>query len=102
MGSLACDQVREAIERNIGRVCLTDDDKPVEWNDDWVCKVGINYNAITDELNDALDSSVEELRDLVWDMWCEMLRTCPGHQIPLCITENINERMKNLRIGMDR
>ena len=50
-GSLTAEQVREAIERNFGKVAVLDDGKPVEWRDDWVCKVGIDYRAIADELN---------------------------------------------------
>lgn len=55
-GTLTAEQVREAIERNFGKVAVLDDGKPVEWRDDWVCKVGINYKAIADELNAELGS----------------------------------------------
>ncbi|ACV22592.1 Uncharacterised protein [Slackia heliotrinireducens] len=53
-GKLTAEQVQEAIERNFGKVAVLDDGGPVEWRDDWVCKVGINYRAIADELNAAL------------------------------------------------
>lgn len=53
---LTAEQVREAIERNFGKVAVLDDGKPVEWRDDWVCNVGINYKAIADELNATLGS----------------------------------------------
>ena len=51
-GTLTAEQVRESIERNFGKVAVLDDGKPVEWRDDWVCKVGIDYKGIADELNE--------------------------------------------------
>lgn len=51
---LTAEQVREAIERNFNKVAVLDDGKPVEWRNDWVCKIGIDYKAITEELNAAL------------------------------------------------
>ena len=51
-GTLTVEQVRESIERNFGKVAVLDDGKPVEWRDDWVCKVGIDYKGIADELNE--------------------------------------------------
>ena len=49
---LTVEQVREAIERNFGKVAVIDDGgEKVEWREGWVCKVGINYQAIADELN---------------------------------------------------
>ena len=53
---LTAEQVREAIERNFDKVAVLDDGNPVEWRDDWVCNVGINYKAIADELNATLGS----------------------------------------------
>lgn len=53
-GKLTAEQVREAIERHFGKVAVLDDGKPVEWRDDWVCKVAIDYRGIADELNAAL------------------------------------------------
>lgn len=53
-GTLTAEQVCEAIERNFGKVTVLDDGEPVEWRDDWVCTVGINYKAIADELNATL------------------------------------------------
>ena len=53
-GKLTAEQVRETIERHFGKVAVLDDGKPVEWRDDWVCKVPIDYRGITDELNAAL------------------------------------------------
>lgn len=53
-GALTAEQVRESIERHFGKVAVLDDGKPVEWRDDWVCKVGIDYKGIADELNAAL------------------------------------------------
>lgn len=50
-GKLTAEQVRESIERNFSKVAVLDDGKPVEWRDDWVCKVGIDYKSIADELN---------------------------------------------------
>lgn len=50
-GTLTVEQVREAIERNFGKVAVLDDGGPVEWRDDWVCNIRINYKAIADELN---------------------------------------------------
>lgn len=58
-GKLTAEQVREAIERNFSKVAVLDDGEPVEWRDDWVCKVGINYKAIADELNAELRKVVE-------------------------------------------
>lgn len=55
-GTLTAEQVSKAIERNFGKVAVLDDGKPVEWRDDWVCNVGINYRAIADELNATLGS----------------------------------------------
>lgn len=53
-GKLTAEQVRDAIERHFGKVAVLDDGKPVEWRDDWVCKVAIDYRGIADELNAAL------------------------------------------------
>ena len=51
-GMLTAEQVREAIERNFGKVVVIDDGgEKVEWREGWVCNVGINYKAIADELN---------------------------------------------------
>ena len=51
-GTLTAEQVREAIERNFGKVAVIDDGgEKVEWREGWVCNVGINYQAIADELN---------------------------------------------------
>lgn len=58
-GTLTVEQVREAIERNFGKVAVLDDGGPVEWRDDWVCKVGINYKAIADELNARAERTCE-------------------------------------------
>ena len=58
-GKLTAEQVRESIERNFSKVAVLDDGKPVEWRDDWVCKVGIDYKSITDELNAALGGECE-------------------------------------------
>ena len=55
-GILSAEQVREAIERHFDKVAVLDDGKPVEWRDDWVCRVGIDYKSITDELNATLGS----------------------------------------------
>ena len=57
-GRLTVGQVQEAIERHFGKVAVLDDGGPVEWRDDWVCKVGIDYRGITDELNATLDASL--------------------------------------------
>ena len=56
--TLTYEQVRESIERNFGKVAVLDDGKPVEWRDDWVCKVGVDYKSITDELNEWLRGKV--------------------------------------------
>ena len=53
-GKLTAEQVRVIIERHFSRVAVLDDGKPVEWRDDWVCKVGIDYKGIADELNATL------------------------------------------------
>lgn len=58
-GTLTAEQVREAIERNFGKVAVLDDGKPVEWRDDWVCKVGIDYKGIADELNARAERTCE-------------------------------------------
>ena len=58
-GKLTAEQVRESIERHFGKVAVLDDGKPVEWRDDWVCKVGIDYKGITDELNAAMGGSAD-------------------------------------------
>lgn len=60
-GNLTVEQVREAIERHFGKVAVLDDGKPVEWRDDWVCKVAIDYRGIADELNATLGSGMCEL-----------------------------------------
>jgi len=60
------ESIREIIERNFGKVAVLDDGKPVEWRDDWVCKVGINYKAIADELNAALGGGECESCDTRW------------------------------------
>ena len=59
---LTAEQVRETIERHFCKVAVLDDGKPVEWRDDWVCKVAIDYRAITDELNE-LVSCMREFVD---------------------------------------
>ena len=48
---LTAEQVQHAIERHFGKVAVLDDGEPVEWRDDWVCKVGIDYRGIAAELN---------------------------------------------------
>ena len=48
------DTVQDIIERHFGKVAVLDDGGPIEWRDDWVCKVGIDYKAIADELNATL------------------------------------------------
>ena len=69
-GTLTAEQIGEAIERNFMKLCVLDDGKPVEWREDWVCRVGIDYRAIADELNATLGSEREkELEKLAWDMW---------------------------------
>lgn len=65
---LTAEQVREAIERHFGKVAVLDDGKPVEWRDDWVCKVAIDYRAIADELNAMLNTRAERTCMNVWDV----------------------------------
>lgn len=72
-GTLTAEQVREAIERHFGKVAVLDDGKPVEWRDDWVCKVAIDYRGIADELNAALGGGtcewVLEHSGTLYDKW---------------------------------
>ena len=65
-GTLTAEQVREAIERNFGKVAVLDDGGPVEWRDDWVCKVGINYKAIADELNVRAERTCHNTHENRW------------------------------------
>lgn len=99
-GKLTAEQVGEAIERNFTKICVLDDGKPVEWREDWVCMVGIDYKAIADELNELGSEREKKLEKLAWDMWCE-ITTCPDYRMPPCMTESICERVRNLEIGMD-
>lgn len=55
-GTLTAEQIGAAIERNFTKICVLDDGKPVEWREDWVCRVGIDYKAIADDLNATLGS----------------------------------------------
>lgn len=57
---LTVEQVQHAIERHFGKVAVLDDGGPVEWRDDWVCKVGIDYRGIADELNAELGSTDDD------------------------------------------
>ena len=57
---VTAEQVRKSIERHFGKVAVLDDGKPVEWRDDWICKVAIDYKGITDELNAKLGSGTCE------------------------------------------
>lgn len=69
-GTLTAEQVRKAIERNFGKVAVLDDGEPVEWRDDWVCKVGINYKAIADELNSRVERTCKNEAPRYLDFLC--------------------------------
>ena len=62
-GTLTAEQIGEAIERNFMKICVLDDGKPVEWREDWVCRVGIDYRAIADELNELGSGTCEMIDD---------------------------------------
>ncbi len=70
---LTAEQVRETIERHFGKVAVLDDGKPVEWRDDWVCKVAIDYRAIADELNATMGAGecewMLEHSGVLYDKW---------------------------------
>lgn len=52
---LTAEQVGEAIKSNFVKVAVIDDGSDeVEWREGWVCNVGFDFQAITDELNAAL------------------------------------------------
>ena len=71
-GKLTAEQVREIIEWHFGKVAVLDDGKPVEWRDDWVCKVAIDFRGIANELNEMLGGNEnrisERLRGVASDM----------------------------------
>lgn len=79
-GKLTAEQVGEAIERNFMKVCVLDDGKPVEWREDWVCRVGIDYKAIADELNAVLGSGTCERTTTRNGKF----KTKYGRKVPLC------------------
>lgn len=85
---LTAEQVREAIERNFGKVAVIDDGgEKVEWREGWVCNVGINYKAIADELNATFgagecemetdwDYLTDGIPDAPEDTWAYMCSSC--------------------------
>lgn len=102
---LTAEQVQEAIERHFGKVAVLDDGGPVEWRDDWVCKVGIDYRGIADELNVELgvtrqDERIAALEALVRDMRRDMHGCWYCHNCGSCDRDEcmFEERMRGLGV----